>query len=132
MIGEKHGPVVDAVEGDAAAHGHALVRVALGQGQGRRQRGAQVGAVDVDIATRRVRRGQVVNDPTVRVQGIVNRERPIMECRRRRRRLGILGLGHFHPCWFNLLKGMETIPPIIDNSRGMSTQEGRHLWCNLC
>lgn len=85
VVGQEHGPVVDAVVGDQAADGHAsgwVGHVRLGQGETGSQTGAEVGAVDIGGARARVvivgsGDAEVGLEPGVAEEDVVNGSRPV-------------------------------------------------------
>lgn len=76
MVGEKHGPVVDAIVGHEAANAEPGVGVRLSQGQGGGQTGAEVRGVDVNVALGVPERRQVLEQPGKGIGRVVNRRRP--------------------------------------------------------
>lgn len=77
VVGQESGPVVDAVVGKKTAYGHARVWVRLGEGQAGGQTGAEVGAADVDVFAFGVFWLEVLGDPGVAKENIVDRGGPV-------------------------------------------------------
>lgn len=76
VVREEGGPVIDAVVGYQASYGHGLVGVGLGQGEGGSQTSAKIRAVDEDVAPGEVSRREVLDDPLVTEEDVVERCRP--------------------------------------------------------